>query len=279
METRIYAPQSTEGFVKLFKGVLKGFVDGRELAWRLFLRDLKVSYMRSALGFLWVFLPPLATASVWIFLNARRVVAIQDTPMTYSAFAVCGTMLWSLFAEATVKPMQRYQGAMGIMSKLNFPREAIALAAIYDLTFSFLVKMTLLISMLWIFGYPPTLLFIPALVVAFLLMMVGFSFGLLLSPVGLLYSDIGRGLAVALPFAMYLLPVIYPLSHSQQLSIWQKLNPITPFLEYSRSLMGGYEFHFQSELILVSIVMIFILLVSQIMIRVSLPIIIERSGS
>jgi lipopolysaccharide transport system permease protein len=279
METRIYAPQRTEGLFKLFEGVLKGYKEGRELAWRLFLRDLKVSYTKSALGFLWIFLPPLATAGIWIFLNSRRVVAIQNPPMSYGAFAMCGTMLWSLFAEAIVKPIQRYQGAMGIMTKLNFPREAIALAAVYDLAFSFLVKMSLLVPILWIMGYPPTVHFIPALGFALLLSAVGFSFGLLISPLGLLYTDVSRGLAVALPFIMFLVPVIYPLRHPEQLSLWQKLNPVTPFLECSRSLLGGYEFHLQNELILISITMLLILIVSQIMIRISLPIIVERSGS
>src|SRR6267154_3692991 len=111
METRVYAPQGTEGFIKLVAGVFKGFIEGRELAWRLFRRDLKVSYTRSALGIVWVFLPPLATAFIWIFLNSRRVVTFQNAPMSYNAFVVCGTMLWSLFAEAIAKPIQRYQNA------------------------------------------------------------------------------------------------------------------------------------------------------------------------
>ncbi len=279
MEIRVYTPQGTEGFIKLVTGVYKGFVEGRELAWRLFRRDLKVSYTKSALGIIWVFLPPLATAFIWIFLNSRRVVTFQNAPMSYNAFVVCGTMFWSLFAEAIAKPIQRYQSAMGIMAKLNFPRESIALAAIYDLAFSFLVKMALLIPLLWIFGYPPTIYFLPAFAVGFLLMMVGFSFGLLLSPLGLLYNDIARGLPIALPFIMYLMPVIYPLRHADQLSVWQKLNPVTPFLERARSLMGGYDFNLNSELVMISLGMILIFLISQVIIRLSLPIIIERSGS
>jgi len=279
MEKRVYLPQSSEGFASLIMGVPKGFWEGRELAWRLFLRDLKVSYTKSVLGVVWVFLPPLATAGIWIFLNSRRVVAIQNPPMNYGAFAVCGTMIWSVFAEAIVKPIQRYQGAMSLMSKLNFPRESISLAAVYDLAFGFMVKMVILVALLWILGYPPTLFFIPALAVAFLLSLVGFSFGLLLSPLGLLYQDVGRGLSVALPFVMYLVPVIYPLRHADHLSLLQKLNPITPFHERARSLMGGYEFHLNKELIIISVATLLLLFMGQLIIRISLPVIVERSGS
>lgn len=279
METRIYSPKTLNSLPSLVKNIFKGFVDGRELAWRFFLRDLKVSYTKSLLGALWLFLPPLATAGIWIFLNSRRVVTIPNAPMRYAAFVVCGTMLWSLFAEAIVKPIQRYQSAMGIMTKLNFPRESIALACIYDLTFSFLVKLIILIPLLWIFGYPPTLLFVPAAFAAFLLTMLGFSFGLLLSPMGLLYTDISRGLPIVLPFLMYVCPVIYPMPNSGSLSLLQSFNPVSPFIERARSYMGGYDFNLNTELIYYSAGMIFIFVVSQIIIRIAMPIIIERSGS
>jgi dTDP-4-dehydrorhamnose reductase len=38
----------------------------------------------------------------------------------------------------------------------------------------------------------------------------GFSIGLALAPLGMLYQDISRGLGVLLPLFMYLTPVVYP---------------------------------------------------------------------
>jgi lipopolysaccharide transport system permease protein len=276
---KIYTPRRQESFWKLFQEIGSGFLEGRELAWRLFVRDLKVSYSKSFLGIFWLFLPPLATAGIWIFLNNQDVVAIKDTPMAYAGFTMIGTMLWSMFAESITKPMQRYQSAMGMMVKLNFPREALVLAAVFDLIFSFFLKFIILIPVLWILGYPPTLSFIPAVLVVIGLMIAGLSIGLFLSPVGLLYGDIGKALPLILPFAMYLTPVIYPLREGGKLAELQGINPVTPFLERARSLMGGYGFDMNSELIIWGFVVMVLLLLGLVTIKIALPVIIERSGS
>ncbi len=279
MQIKVYTSRREESIVRLFKEIVIGFYEGGELAWRLFVRDLKVSYSKSFLGIFWLFLPPLATAGIWIFLNSQKVVAIQDTPMTYAGFAMCGAMLWTLFAESISKPIQRYQGAMSMMTKLNFPREAIVLAAIYDMLFSFFLKIVILIPILWVLGYPPTLSFIPALFFVFVLMIGGLSLGIFLSPLGLLYGDIGKALPIILPFAMYLTPVIYPMRTGGYLSVLQSVNPVTPFIERARSLFGGYEFAMHNELIGWSVGILLVFVTGLVAIRIALPVIVERSGS
>jgi len=279
MDIKIYTPRREQSISKLFKEIFIGFKEGRELAWRLFVRDMQAGYRKSMLGFVWLFLPPIATASIWIFLNGQRVVAIQETPMKYAGFTLCGTLLWSLFAEAIIKPMARYQAAMSMMGKLNFPREAIILASVYDLAFGFLLRLIILIPGLWMMGYSPTWYFLPAFGAIVGLVLGGLSIGLFLTPVGLLYTDIGKGLPIVLPFAMYLTPVIYPMRQQGMLSFLQVLNPVTPFLERARSLMGDYSFTMNHELVGWSCMIIMLLLIGLITIKIALPIIVERSGS
>jgi lipopolysaccharide transport system permease protein len=279
MQIKTYTPRRKESLYQLLKDTINGFLEGRELGYRLFIRDTKASYQKSLLGILWLFLPALATAGIWIFLNNQNVVAITDVPMDYAAFTMCGTLLWSLFAEAIVKPMQRYQSAMGMMSKLNFPREALLLTSMYDMLFSFLLKLIILIPILWLLGYPPDWNFLFALLWTFVLIVLGLSIGIVLSPIGLLYTDIGKGINLVLPFLMYLTPVIYPLRQSGLLAELQFLNPVTPFLERARSYMGGYEFVMTTNLWLWVLLTLVILLIGLLSIRIAMPIIVERSGS
>lgn len=279
METKVYTPFNKESILKLFIDIVRDFKNGRELAWRLFVRDRKASYRKSFLGYFWIFIPPLGTSGVWIFLSAQKVLTIQATPMKYAGFTLCGTMLWSLFAEGIAKPMQRYQGAMGMMSKLNFPREAIILTTIYDLAASFFLRLLILIPALWMLGYPPTLYFIPALLAAFGLSIAGLAIGVFLTPIGLLFGDIGRAITLALPFLMYMTPVVYPIRRDGILGLLQKINPVTPFLERARSLFGGYEFAMQTELLFWSLGLLLVLAIGLIATRLALPIIVERAGS
>ncbi|MGG7036228.1 MAG: ABC transporter permease [Flavobacterium sp.] len=277
-QVRRYSPQNNQKFSKLFIEIARGFVEGKDLAWRLFVRDVKASYRKSFLGFFWMFLPPLATAGVWIFLNQRQVVTIKETPMHYTAYVLCGTILWSLFAEAINKPIQRYQGAMGMMAKLNFPRESLILASFYDLIYSLCLKLLVLIPILWALGYPPGIHFFLVFPAIFMLLLVGISLGVFLSPLGLLYNDIGRALPIVLPFLMYFCPVIYPLQESGKSGMLRFLNPVTPFLENARSLMGNYAFELQTELAVWSAITVLFFLLGLLVLKIALPIIVERSG-
>jgi len=277
---KVYTARREENFFKLLKSVLLGFKEGRELAWRLFVRDRKANYRKSMLGFFWIFLPPIATALIWVFLKQQKVVAIQDVPMPYTAFVVVGTLCWSLFAESIMKPLQRYQASMSMMTKLNFPREAIILASFYDIFFSVLLKITVLVPILWMLGFPPTWAFLPAMFCMLTLALAGLTLGLFISPFGLLYGDVGKALPVVLPFCMYLTPVIYPQrAFTGLLALIQKGNPVIPFLERARSLFGSYEFQLNTELLWWSIILLIMLVVGIFLLRLSLPIIVERSGS
>ncbi|EOZ93754.1 ABC transporter permease protein [Indibacter alkaliphilus LW1] len=279
MKTTFYSPQNKNLLSRLVQEIFLGFKEGRELAYRLFIRDLKGGYKKSFLGIVWLFIPPLFTAGIWIFLNGQNVVSIQGAPMDYAAFTLCGTILWSFFAEALNKPIQRYQGAMSMMSKLNFPREALILASIYDQLFSLLLKLLVLVPILWILGYPPSGTWIFGLIGILGLLITGISIGLMMAPLGLLYNDIGKALPLILPFAMYLSPVIYPLREGGNFLKLQALNPVTPFLEFSRSSLGGYSFNLSHELILWSGVVVFLFFFSLLLVKIAMPIIVERNGS
>jgi lipopolysaccharide transport system permease protein len=279
ISSKVYTPNNKESFRLMLSGIFKGFKEGKDLAYRLFLRDFKASYEASLLGMLWVFLPPLATAGVWIFLNEQKVINVRDTPMAYPAFTLCGTMMWSLFTESLNKPMQRYKSAMGMMVKLNFPREAILLAAVYDLLVSLMLKLIVLVPILWALGYPPNLNWLLALPSILGLIFLGLSFGIFLAPFGILFNDIGRFISLGLPFLMYLTPVVYPLTRTGFLMKLQIVNPITPWLERIRSLLGGYEFHLYSGLTIWFFVSLVLFLLGLIAMRIALPIIVERSGS
>ncbi|MFC3415156.1 ABC transporter permease [Algoriphagus hitonicola] len=279
MKTTIYSPQNNYVLSTLVREIFLGFKEGRELAYRLFIRDLRAGYKRSFLGIFWLFIPPFFTAGIWIFLNDQQVVSIQGAPMDYAAFTLCGTILWSFFAEALNKPIQRYQSAMGMMSKLNFPRESLVLAAVYDQLFSLILKLIVLVPILWILGYPPNLNWLIGFLGIFGLLIAGISIGLMLSPIGLLYGDIGKALPMILPFVMYLSPVIYPLRDGGKLAILQGINPVTPFLEMARSSLGGYEFTLWQPLLIWTGVLVGLLLFSLLVVKIAMPMIVERSGS
>ena len=113
---------------KLIRECFSDLVASRELAWRLFYRDLKAAYRQSFLGYVWVFLPPLFTTLTFTFLNSQKILSIGDTPVPYPAYAMLGTLLWQNFVDALNSPLKSVTANKAMLIKVNFPREALVLS-------------------------------------------------------------------------------------------------------------------------------------------------------
>lgn len=277
--TRIYIPRKKIALIELLKEIMIGIKIGNELAFRLFNRDLKSSFEKSFFGYFWLIIPPLATAGIWILLTSTNVVKVIGVPMNYSGYCLIGTTIWGVFAESVSKPIQRYKSGMPMMVKLNFPRESFFLASTYDLLFGIFIRFLFLVPLLWILGYVPGIntffAFLSIIIVSF----IGVSIGLLLTPVGLLFNDVSRLISMGLPFLMYFSPVLYPISSSNILRRFNFLNPASSWLEFARSLLGGYQHSDYFTMTLWFFISFLFLFLGFIFLSITLPIIVERSGS
>ena len=171
LQVKIYQKQNSTRLTTLFGDTIKDFFGSHFLALQLAKRDISAQYRQSYLGILWLFITPLATAGVWIFLNASGTIALTDTGIPYPVYAFSGTLIWSIIIEAINSPTAATNAARGIISKINFPKEALILSGIYKLCFNSMVKIILLLLFVFAFG-------------------VGFHWSLLLFPLTLLVAII-----------------------------------------------------------------------------------------
>jgi lipopolysaccharide transport system permease protein len=204
------------------------------VAWRLFLHSLRAGYRQSWLGYFWLLLPPLATAATWVYLSAANILRVGATNVPYPVYVLAGTLLWQVFAEALLSPLQRLSSARNILTKSRTPHEALLLAGLIEVLFNFAVRLAMLLPVFVWFGMPwsLSLLLVPLGVMSLLL--AGFTIGLALTPVGLLYQDVSRGLSMITGFWFFLTPVIYPLPANRVGSLLGTLNPVTPLLVTTR---------------------------------------------
>ncbi|MEC9093815.1 MAG: ABC transporter permease, partial [Planctomycetota bacterium] len=100
METRnetVYTPESPlKSPIQLLKTIFSENWARRGLCAQLFKRNIKSQYRQTFLGLLWVFLPAIASAAIWIFLHSFRVVQFQNEleHSTYLAHVVTGMFFW-----------------------------------------------------------------------------------------------------------------------------------------------------------------------------------------
>ena len=172
LQVKIYQKQNSTRLTTLFGDTIKDFFGSHFLALQLAKRDISAQYRQSYLGILWLFITPLATAGVWIFLNASGTIALTDTGIPYPVYAFSGTLIWSIFIGVYQLLLRlATNAARGIISKINFPKEALILSGIYKLCFNSMVKIILLLLFVFAFG-------------------VGFHWSLLLFPLTLLVAII-----------------------------------------------------------------------------------------
>jgi lipopolysaccharide transport system permease protein len=206
----------------------------RELAWRLFVRNLKARYRKTFLGYFWAFLPPVLTTLLWVFLNSQKILLVGDTGMPYPVYVMTGILLWQVFVDALKSPLRLVLSSKHMIVKVNFPREALILAGLGEVLFNFLIRIVILIALfLWFHIHLPfTAVFVPFGILV--LITAGLMLGLLLVPLGLLYGDIQRGLTLITSLWFFVTPIVYPIPTSFPGNLIAKLNPITPLLVTTR---------------------------------------------
>ncbi len=280
MKITVYTPESSiRSPRKLVKEMFADLGRSHELAWRLSVRDINAQYRQSRLGILWAFIMPLATTLTWIFLNMSGIVSVKSTDIPYPLYVFTGTLIWSIFMESLMAPLTQTNASKSMLSKINFPREAIILSAFYQVLFNSGIKMVLLIIAVIVMGYFSgwPILFFPFAILV--LILAGISIGLFLTPIGMLYNDIGRAISLGMQFVMYISPVVFPIPNSGWVKIPFTYNPITPLIMVARQSLTGYSGNYLPSFILVGICMVFILFFSWIIYRVTMPVIIERMSS
>jgi lipopolysaccharide transport system permease protein len=275
----VYTPESPLRHpVRLFLSMWSDLFTCRELAWRLFVRDTSAAYRQSFLGYIWAFLPPIVASVSFIYLNSQGVINGDDTGIPYPAYVTIGTLLWQTFVDAFNSPQKAVNAGKSMLSKINFPREALLIAGIGEVLFNLLIRMVLLVPIFWIFKLPlaPSILLLPVGVAT--LVLLGMALGLLILPVAMMFNDLSRAILLLTNFWMLLTPVVYAAPKHGLGAFFSKWNPVSPVLSTSRDwLLGNAPTHLP-EYFLVAVVSFFVFLVGWLFYRLTMPIIIERMG-
>jgi lipopolysaccharide transport system permease protein len=249
------------------------------LAWRLFLRDLRAQYRQSAFGYLWALGTPVATALLFVFLRSRSVLSIGEVGLPYPVFVFGNLVFWEAFASALASPLAVAAAAVPVLTKLQFPREALVLSGIYQVLFGIGMRLLLLIAVLAWFRVTPawSALLLPVGLVA--LVALGFAVGLLLLPLGLLYQDVGRALPLVSAAWMLLTPVVYAPSAVRESGWLGAFNPVSPLVTTTRELLLGGPLTQLYGFTTVGAIALVLLFAAWILVRVAMPHVVARMGA
>jgi ABC-2 type transport system permease protein len=204
----------------------------RDLVRALVLRDLKVRYRRSTIGFLWTMLQPLLTMLV---LQLVFSYLFRFQILNYAVYALAGIMFWNFFSQSIVASMNSLRGNAHLLQKLPVPKAVFPLATVISGVVNLLLALVPLLAIVLVTGHPltPALGFLPVAILIAAVFTLGA--GLLLSPLAAFFADVVEMIGVAMSLLMYLTPVFYPLEALPEHVRWVvRFNPVRSILEVFR---------------------------------------------
>lgn len=277
--THVYTSESSlRRPAEFVRSALADVQASRHLAWRLFVRNLSTRYRQTALGYLWAFLPPLATTAVFVFLRDRAAFSVGEVELAYAPFVLIGTTLWMAFADALVAPLKMIESLREMLVKIRFPREALVLAAGLEVVFDTLVRAVLVAAVMVAYGVPvaATWWLVPLGVAA--LIGLGLVLGVFLSPLGVLFQDVLRTLTLLTVFWMFLTPVLYAAPGEGGEADVSLLNPVAPLLVATREWLTTGPASDPGAFWLVVAATVGVLVAAWVLLRIAMPHLIARIG-
>lgn len=219
-------------FLNNHNSMIRELVQHRDLLYMLTLREIRIRYKQSVMGFLWAMLMPIMILGGGVLV--RQAFAFSSgKPVSWSdimAISIKG-LYWSFFAGAVRFATVSLVANSSLVTKIYFPREILPLSSVLSALFDFLVAGAFLTV---VAAFVPALfsvqlLWIPVIFVALFLVTLGFS--LLLACANLFFRDVKYLVEVIITFGVLFTPVFYS---AHQLGKWAPLvlaNPVSAILE------------------------------------------------
>jgi lipopolysaccharide transport system permease protein len=222
----------------------------RELIQNLVLRDLRVRYRGSALGYLWTQLSPLLLMLVFWLVFA---VFLPSNIAMYPVFLIVGLLPWNFCAEALVSGARSVIDNGPLVKKVFFPREVLPLTAVLSSLLNFLLSLPMLFIVIAIVQalYPPlqqagritnlswTVGYLPVLIALQTIFVAGVVF--LLAALAVFFRDAVHLIGIMVQFWFFLTPVVYSLDAiggtTAQVVRW--LNPMASLIDFYREVLYG----------------------------------------
>ncbi len=251
----------------------------RDLAWRLLVRNLSAQFRQSLLGVVWLFVPPVVQALVWVFLNDQQVLQLGETDIPYALYVLAGQLIFLGFAQSLTAPVMAVNSEKSLLTKINFPREALLITGFGQLLVNILIPLIVIIPVMLVTKTIPgfSILLFPLSVA--MTALFGFTLGLLITPFCLFFTDFTQAIPIAARFLFFLTPVIYPLPTEGLIGTINHLNPLTPFLVVSRDLLTGLPDQMLGYYAALTAATFVLLFVGLVMYRLAMPHVVERMAA
>jgi ABC-2 type transport system permease protein len=204
----------------------------RELLIYLVRTEIKVKYKNSFLGLIWSMVAPAMTLAIYYVVFQ---LILGNKMPDFVIFLFAGLLLWNLFQLGVQTGTGVVVNNAGIVKKVSFPREILALAAVGSACVFFFFQAIVMVIFMIVLHSAPDLAYFPLLLLALVAgVVLACAIGVLLSAINVYMRDTQHLIEVLLTAWFWACPIVYP--YQQQIGdklshVWiYFLNPMVPLI-------------------------------------------------
>lgn len=181
----------------------------KELLKELVLRDLKVKYRRSVLGYIWSILNPLLMMLVIaLFFSYMFRFQIENYPV----YLICGQVIYNFFSDATRQSMHSILHGGALIKKVKLPKYIFPMARSISSFINMLFSLVAVVLVMIITRAPLSLTILLFPLPLIYLFFISMGVGMILSVLVVYFRDIEHLYGIFLLALMYASPIFYPIS-------------------------------------------------------------------
>ncbi len=224
----------------------------RELLGLLTRSELKVKYKNSVLGYLWSMLNPALVLAIYYFVF--KIINGRNGQPNFAIWLFAGLLVYNLFNAAAMGATSVVVGKAGIVKKVAFPRELLALSVVGVAMVMFAIQVGVLVLAMLLFGLAPDWTFVAVLPLSLVALIVFTgALSIFLSAINVYLRDTQHLTEVLLMAWFWGTPIVYSFglvsSHlaNKPGLLWLKYlylcNPLTPIvMTFQRAIYGVSQF-------------------------------------
>jgi ABC-2 type transport system permease protein len=218
---------------------------GRWLLLRsLVVKDLKVRYKRSVLGFFWFLLKPLFSMAVYTVVFTR-IIRFGGAIEHFSLFLLTGLLPWNFFSASLNSSTRALLDNTRLIRSVYFPRTTLPVAGVVANAVHLGLALCVLEAALIAFGHPPGLSIVLVVPATLLMIAMVSGMGMILAVGNVFYRDVSQLVEILLLAWFYASPIIYPLGEGLVPAAVEsvvRFNPLAGLLEIYHSCLysGGW---------------------------------------
>ena len=215
----------------------------RDLLYFMVLREVKVLYKQTVLGFSWAIIRP--TISMIIFsIIFGNLAQIPSDGIPYPIFSYTALVPWTYFSTALTSASTSLVKNTSIFTKVYFPRLIIPITPVISGLVDFLISMSIVFVLMIYYGISVTtnIIWLPILI--FIMILTSAGLGFWFSALAVQFRDIRYAVQFLSQLLMYAAPVVWPASllsekFGEDIAFWYGLYPLVGVIEGFRSALIG----------------------------------------